>query len=333
HSLDPRQVAATIARHVAGAMAVDRCIVSSFDRAGDSIVSLGTFPPTLLEHVEPAYPLGAFPETRRVLAEQGTVVVDVDDPGADGAEVALLRAEGNATLAMLPLVANGASIGLIELLSVAHVTFDAARLELARTMVNEAAIALENAHLYEAARDLADHDQLTGFYNHRYLHERLGEEIVRAQRNRSPLGLLMIDLDDFKLVNDTFGHLFGDSVLSFVAELIRSTLRASDVPARYGGDEFAVILPETDHDAAERAAARIAEACRRHPFESDTRGSLPIGLSIGVGTFPADGRTGQDVIAAADQALYRAKGDGYAAAGPTPERFRVVRDEVGLPGR
>ena len=86
-------------------------------------------------------------------------------------------------------------------------------------------MALENAKLYEDARKLADHDHLTGFFNHRYVHERIGEELVRAQRSGSPVSLLMIDLDDFKLVNDTFGHLFGDRVLVWSSELIRSSLR------------------------------------------------------------------------------------------------------------
>ena len=205
-----------------------------------------------------------FPETMRVLERQVAIIVDVDDPTADRAEVDLMRRDGNSVLAMLPLVAKGQSIGLVELISNAPISFDDEHLGLARTMANEAAMALENARLYEDARALADRDPLTGFYNHRFLHERLGEEVVRAQRARRPLSVLMVDLDDFKLVNDTFGHLYGDRVLTWTAELIRSTLRTSDVAARYGGDEFAFILPETDGDEARRVAERILEAFREH---------------------------------------------------------------------
>ena len=317
-SLDPRQVANLLAGHLARAMGVDECAISYWDRPSGRVESLGYYPTLRLEEIEPFFVVAGFPETIRVLERKETVIIDAEEPGADPAEVELLIRDGNRVLAMLPLVAKGQAIGLVEMFSKNEVRWDAQRLELARTMANEAAIALENARLYEDARKLADRDPLTGFYNHRFLHERMGEEVVRSQRGRRPLSVLMLDVDDFKLVNDTFGHLFGDKVLTWAAELIRSTLRLSDIAARYGGDEFALILPETDAEEARHAAERILEAFRERPFVGEQRGPVPIAASIGIATFPADGRTGTDLIAAADAALYQVKRSGgrdAAAAG------------------
>lgn len=309
-SLDPRQVANLIAGHLATAMGADECAISYWDRASGRVESLGYFPPLRIDELEPYFLVDGYPETLRVLERQETVIIDAGDPTADAAEVELMTRDGNRMLAMLPLVAKGQSIGLLELFSRADVRWTDEHLNLARTMANEAAMALENARLYEDARKLADRDPLTGFFNHRFLHERLGEEVVRSQRGRRPLSVLMLDLDDFKLVNDTFGHLFGDRVLVWCAELIRSTLRGSDIPARYGGDEFAVILPDTDLAEARVAAERILEAFRDRPFVGEQRGPVPLAGSIGIATFPADGRTATDLIAAADVALYRVKRDG-----------------------
>ena len=307
---DPRQVEDLIASHMARAMGVDECAISYWDRSGNQLESLGYYPVLPDGELVPFYDVSSYPLTMRVLAHQEAVLIDADDPAADPAEVELLRTNKQQMMAMLPLVAKGQSIGLVELFSVSAIVWKDDLLKLARTMANEAAMALENARLYEEARKLADRDPLTGFYNHRFLHERLGEEVVRTQRARRPLSVLMLDLDDFKLVNDTFGHLFGDRVLTWTAELIRSTLRASDVPARYGGDEFAFILPETDAPEAHRAAERILAAFRDHDFKGEQRGPVPIGVSIGVATYPADGRTATALIAAADLALYQVKREG-----------------------
>jgi diguanylate cyclase (GGDEF)-like protein len=306
-SLDPGQVAGLIAQHVSDAFEADECGISLWDRPADLLVTKGYWPPHRMAEVDPAFDLAAFPETRRVLETQEMTTVDTEDPAADPAEVALLRRDGQRALVMLPLVAKGETIGLVELCFVGAPHLEPRRLDLARAMANEAAMALGNAQLYESTRALADRDPLTGFFNHRYLHERLGEEVLRARRSGAELALLMLDLDDFKLVNDTLGHLFGDELLRWTAEQIRSELRGSDVPARYGGDEFAVILPDTPAAGAHEVGERIVRALRERPFRAEGRGPVPVSASVGVASFPADGRAPRDLIAGADAALYRVK--------------------------
>jgi diguanylate cyclase (GGDEF)-like protein len=309
-SLDSRQVADLAAQHIAHALGADACLISHLDRAGDRLLTRGCWPSRPIDESELEYPLVGYPESRRAIEAQALVTVDAEDPAADPAEVALLRRDGLRTLMMLPLVAKGEPIGLVEVFSRGVLRVDSRRADLARAMANEAAMALANAQLYETARALADRDPLTGFFNHRFLHERLGEEILRARRSGSPLALLMIDLDDFKMVNDTLGHLFGDEVLRWTAEQIRSQLRGSDVPARYGGDEFAVILPDTPAAGAHEVGERLVATLRERPFRAEGRSAVPVSASIGIATFPVDGLAARDLIAGADAALYRVKRSG-----------------------
>jgi len=159
---------------------------------------------------------------------------------------------------------------------------------------------------------LAITDGLTGLYNQFYIKERLQEELYRSERYKHSLGLLMIDLDDFKTLNDKYGHIAGDRILRSFANLIKETIRPSDVPARYGGEEFLIILPETSCQNAISVAERIRQKIALYPFEigSLKEQSSPFTISIGVCAFPGRGRTVEELITLADLALYQAKKEG-----------------------
>ncbi len=164
-----------------------------------------------------------------------------------------------------------------------------------------------------ALEELATQDAVTGLYNHREFHRRLQEEVERARRYNRPLSLLLLDLDHLKAFNDAYGHQAGDEALKAVAAAIRRHVRPPDVPARYGGDEFAVILPETPLTGAIVVAERIRASVAAVPVAED----VPMTVSAGAAAFPDDGESGADLVAAADRALYAAKHAGRNQVGAT----------------
>ena len=188
----------------------------------------------------------------------------------------------------------------------------------ADAVVKAAVASIQRAHLLESARAdnvrlaaLAQTDPLTQVLNRRALTDRLVSELDRARRYGHSVAVLMLDLDHFKLVNDTRGHLVGDGVLKDTAEILRAAVRSADFVARYGGEEFVIVLPETSMDGAVTFAERLRERIATTAFQGGVGVTLTISVSIGVALFPGPRITSaDDLLASADTALYRAKADG-----------------------
>jgi two-component system, cell cycle response regulator len=222
-----------------------------------------------------------------------------------------------ASVALLPLMRQGELIGSINLGSceTGRFTGDSGTNFLER-LAAIVAICLENALNHERLKLVGLTDPLTGINNRRYFEHRCQEEVAHARRHCLPLACMFLDVDKFKRINDTYGHRAGDEVLKRVAALIKSQMRASDIPARYGGEEFVVLLPKTAVRNACDIAERIRSSIAAQPFQVLPGESVPITISIGVSMLTGatedkePAALGERLIAAADGALYRAKENG-----------------------
>jgi diguanylate cyclase (GGDEF)-like protein len=198
-------------------------------------------------------------------------------------------------------------VGVISIVRAGH-DFTETERDLFSYLVGQAAVSIENANLHETVQRQAVTDELTGLFNLRHFHDSLDGEIERSRRFNSPVGLAMLDIDDFKAVNDTYGHQQGDLVLLEVARCLRSLSRDIDEPARYGGEELAVILPQTDLGGAELLAERMRATIEGLTVKRlDGHGALRVTASFGVASLPTSATDKESLIAAADAALYRAK--------------------------
>jgi two-component system cell cycle response regulator len=224
---------------------------------------------------------------------------------------------GLQSIALVPLLRNKRLIGSLNLGSVDPSRFTPAMgTDFVEHMASIIAICLENVISNEMLKYIGLTDSLTGVYNRRYIDRRLREEVARARRQDYRISVMYIDIDHFKLVNDTVGHQGGDEVLREVAARIKAELRLSDALGRFGGEEFVVLLINAELDNATMVAERIRASMAAHPFALSMGGSLPVTVSIGVAALDDFDRehalegVAQELLAHADAALYRAKEGG-----------------------
>ncbi|WP_410809990.1 diguanylate cyclase [Micromonospora sp. 067-2] len=232
--------------------------------------------------------------------------------------------EGSAPAAALGVLALYDRLGADE--------FDDDDLVTLRTFAGHAAVAVDNVRVHEEAQRLSLTDPLTGLWNYRYLRESIRREVERASRFGRMLSVLALDLDRFKDVNDTYGHAAGDTVLAEFARRMRGEIREVDLAFRQGGEEFVLLLPETDARGAAIVAERLGAAVRETPIAVEAyAGPIVVTVSVGIAVFPDHGSTGREVLEAADDALYAAKAAGrdtYRVAELCPD---VPTQEIPVP--
>ncbi len=218
--------------------------------------------------------------------------------------------EGIEFLVISPLVISDNIFGALLLASRRPIVFDFDLASLVSMVANHSALIIEKVKLFEETQRLSITDALTGLYNVRHFYRSLQQELERAKRYNDIFSLAILDIDDFKIVNDTYGHQVGDDLLKEFADILCNFSRRSDIVARYGGEEFVMILPKTTKQSAYNLASRILEKIQSHDFLSRKGYHLKITSSGGISSYPEDGDSEKELLYCADMALYKAKQEG-----------------------
>lgn len=207
----------------------------------------------------------------------------------------------------IPLKSKHNVLGVIQLINCALENFSDNEMFFLHALCDYAAIAIDNARAVERIQELTITDDCTGLYNARHLYKTLESEVYRSQRFGYEFSVIFIDLDHFKQVNDTYGHLVGSKLLSEFGFHIKAHLRLIDYAFRYGGDEFVVLLPQTSKESALVVAKRLQDVLRNNAFLHDEKLDLKIRASMGVATFPEDAKSANEIIRQADEMMYLVK--------------------------
>jgi diguanylate cyclase (GGDEF)-like protein len=210
----------------------------------------------------------------------------------------------------IPLNMKNKSLGLLAVSHSRPEAFGQDELKLLSIIADHSILALNNASLHNRIKKLSITDGLTGLYVYRYFQDKLEEELRRAQRYQEQLSIIVVDIDGFKEVNDNHGHLVGDMVLKEISQILRNVCREVDIIARYGGDEFVVILPQTDREGSFYLAERARKTIKSHEFQSPEHDPIKLTVSCGVASLVQDLKNKDELIKKADEALYRAKNEG-----------------------
>lgn len=255
----------------------------------------------------------------RSVVEQGEplVISDVNsDPRIDPDTRDDFFAESCSVLA-IPVRGSGRVLGVMELVN-SDMKLYMKREILLQALADYAAIAIENARAVQRIQELSITDDCTGVYNSRHMFTVLAEEVRRSERFGYEFSVLFMDLDHFKNINDEYGHLVGSRLLGQFGQFLRRNLRLVDAAFRYGGDEFAVLLPQTGKEAAIRVARRLIKTIRDREWLKEEGFSLKLRASVGISTYPHDGTTPHEIVQSADELMYMVKvggRDSIAAAG------------------
>ncbi len=222
----------------------------------------------------------------------------------------------------VPMKIKDKVLGVIELINKEEFNPLSKRdLEVLTTVADYAAIALENSRNYQRIQELTITDDISGLYNSRYLHQIIKNEIDTYERYHSPFSIIFFDLDLFKQVNDTYGHLVGSQMLHKVAKVISKSIRKVDLAVRYGGDEFVIVLPQANKNQAHAAAKRLRHAINAEVYFAEEGFNIRITASFGVATYGDDATSKEELLRAVDEAMYRIKNtsrDGIALAKALP---------------
>jgi diguanylate cyclase (GGDEF)-like protein len=249
--------------------------------------------------------------TWEILA-RGELFVVEDTQQADFFNNSLAIAEGIRSLIAVPLKMQDEIIGVLYLDDFVPRRFPKERLELLAVFGSFATMSIDNARLHQRTLELASTDGLTGLFNHRQFKKMFAEELARAQRYQKPLSIILCDVDNFKMFNDSYGHPNGDVVLQEMAGLLRELLRGCDTIFRYGGEEFVILLPETSIADALRVAERLRSCVETSSpaFLGEITRSHGVTVSVGVAAFPDDGDSTTQLLKTVDELMYAAKRTG-----------------------